>query len=179
MYFRQNLAGLNCELNIKQSSNFWCNRMNKQILILWKSFFKLRTADTGGSEVFGFMSMLLWQSKCFYTCVGMCADTVEKWPLMLKANRAVIYSLGQMEGQTLCHHGYFIKLWMSSLTHTVHVPGLLRYPVNQPPQTNTLPKNKLREKKRRQSDTGDLADKLRVWRCQKNPSCLSRYWKRS
>lgn len=93
---------------------------------------------------------------------------------MLKANGAVIYSVGQMEGQTQCHHGYFIKLRMTSLTHihTVSVPVLLAIPcapANQPSSTNMRLLPKINTDTSRQDYTDDLADKLEYGGAKKIP----------
>lgn len=37
---------------------------------------------------------------------------IKNLSLVLETDCAVIYSLGEMEGQVMCHHGYFIKPWM-------------------------------------------------------------------
>lgn len=77
---------------------------------------KNRLPETGSYEVSKCVSMLVWQSR--YVCVCVSAHIVEKWPLVPKAIGAVIYSLGQTEGQTQCHHWYFIKFWMSLHTQS-------------------------------------------------------------
>lgn len=111
---------------------------------------------------------------------------------MPKANgSAVIYSRGQMEGQTRCHHGYSIKLWTSSplaQEHAASVPELPttpRAPANQPSTTNMhlLPRiitPQQQKKKPRQDDTNDLADRLDGRAAKKkNPRSLLRCLKRS
>lgn len=42
-------------------------------------------------------------------CKSVCIQ-LNEWPSVPKANNVVINSLGQIREQTLCHHGYFIKL---------------------------------------------------------------------
>lgn len=43
-------------------------------------------------------------------CARVCGHVVENRAPVPKANGVFIYSLGQIRGQTLCPHGYFIKL---------------------------------------------------------------------
>lgn len=101
----------------------------------------------------------------------LCAYIVE-WPMVPKANSAVISSLGQMEGKTQCHHGYFFKPWTHTYTHWVSAPvwgG--SYHADETPcsfkSTNinkniSVAKNKMLPPRRasRQDDNDDLADKL-------------------